>query len=231
MNRTSPGTDGANRPTERRVNLKALADQELMVLLKQGLSADAGGPRPDVFRELVDRYKDRVFNYICRYVGQRATAEDLTQETFVRVFRNLASYDPQAKFSTWIYTIATNLAKDEFKRRARHPARSLDWSSGEGSDTTRDLPGGSGNTSREPAVVAERQELRDQIQTALHQMKEEDREILILREVQQMPYEEIAQILGVPMGTVKSRISRARAAFTEVWRRFQADLGAGKGGS
>lgn len=196
--------------------LSGLPDQELMIRLKQALP----DPNPAVFGELVSRYKDRIVHYICRYVGDRAAAEDLAQECFVRVFRNVASYDPHAKFSTWIYTIATNLAKDEFKRRARHPARSLDWSSGEGSDTTRDLPGQHGGTTREPQVIVEKQELRDQIQQALAQLKDEDREILLLREVQQMPYDEIARILEVPMGTVKSRISRARAAFAELWKQM-----------
>jgi RNA polymerase sigma-70 factor (ECF subfamily) len=151
-------------------------------------------------------------------VGDRATAEDLAQECFVRVFRNVAGYDPQAKFSTWLYTIATNLAKDEFKRRARHPAKSLDWTKGEGSDTTRDLPGRSGSTTKQPEVIAEKQELRDRIQMALQELREDDREILVLREMQQMPYEEIARVLGVPMGTVKSRISRAREAFAALWK-------------
>ena len=158
-------------------------------------------------------------------MGQRSTAEDLAQECFVRVFRNVAKYDPGAKFSTWIYTIATNLAKDEFKRRARHPAKSLDWSS-ETSDTTRDLPGQTGSTTRQPEFIAEKQELRDRIQDALRMMREDDREILILREMNQMPYDEIARILDVPMGTVKSRISRARTAFTDVWKRIDVDGGA-----
>ena len=195
-------------------NLDGRPDHELMVLLREALP----DPRPEVFQELVRRYKDRIVHYIYRYVGQRATAEDLAQECFVRVFRNVAQYDPHAKFSTWIYTIATNLAKDEFKRRARHPARSLDWQSSESSDTTRDLPGARGSTTREPHIIVEKQELRDQIQDALRKLKDDDREILVLREIQQMPYDEIARILGVPMGTVKSRISRARAAFTDVWK-------------
>lgn len=207
--------------TRRSTVISQMADHELMLRLKATLP----DPEPDAFRELVDRYKDRIVHYIYRYVGQRSTAEDLAQECFVRVFRNVASYDPGAKFSTWIYTIATNLAKDEFKRRARHPAKSLDWSS-ETSDTTRDLPGQQGSTTKQPEFIAEKQELRDRIQEALRLMREDDREILILREMNQMPYDEIARILDVPMGTVKSRISRARAAFTDVWKRIDVDGGA-----
>lgn len=208
---TQPAGD---RPTERRVLPKALSDQDLMIKLKE----NAADPRPELFAELVERYKDRIVSYLYRFVGERSAAEDLAQECFVRVFRNIASYDPTAKFSTWIYTIATNLAKDEFKRRARHPVKSLDWSSGGGSDTTRDLPGRTGSTTKQPEIIAEKQELRSRIQAALHLLRDDDREILILREMQQMPYEEIARILGIPMGTVKSRISRARTAFADVWK-------------
>ncbi len=193
--------------------LAALPDNDLLIQLKS-----AGiDQQTDLFGELVRRYKDRIVHFLYRYVGDRSTAEDLGQEAFIRVFRNILEFDPASKFSTWLYTIATNLAKDEFKRRARHPAKSLDWKSTEASDTTRDLPGAQADERIEPDIYLQRRELRDQINQALSRLKDEDREVLVLREIQHMAYEDISMILNVPIGTVKSRISRARSAFTAVW--------------
>src|SRR3989338_2987204 len=98
--------------------LAALPDHEIMARLKEA-------PRETVvrgFEILVKRYKNAIVSFLFRYVGDYRTAEDLAQETFLRVFRKVRDYNNTAKFSTWMYTIAANLAKDEFKRRVRHPA-------------------------------------------------------------------------------------------------------------
>jgi RNA polymerase sigma-70 factor (ECF subfamily) len=199
---------------ERPFDPAALSDNDLMTRLKDAPPSEVAAG----FEVLVHRYKNAVVSFLYRYVGDPRTAEDLAQEAFLRVFRKIGEYNSTAKFSTWLYTIASNLAKDEFKRRARHPAGSLDWESGKGADTTRNVP----QASDEPApdVELERGEARERVAGALKLLKEDDREILILKDVQGLAYDEIARILGLPMGTVKSRISRARLAFKDVWKRL-----------
>ena len=183
-----------------------------------------GGPPGLVmegFEVLVGRYKNAIVSFLFRFVGDFRTAEDLAQETFLRVFKKIHEYNNSAKFSTWLYTIASNLAKDEFKRRVRHPAKSLDWKGG--TDTTRDVPQVKADTTESvPDVQLEHDEARKTVNKALDLLEAHDREILVLKDVQGLSYEEIAQILDLPMGTVKSRISRARGAFKEVWKKLGA---------
>jgi len=199
---------------ERPFDPAALSDNDLMTRLKDAPPSEVAAG----FEVLVDRYKNAIVSFLYRYVGDPRTAEDLAQEAFLRVFRKIGEYNSTAKFSTWLYTIASNLAKDEFKRRARHPAGSLDWETGKGSDTTRNVPQASDGPA--PDEELERGEARERVASALKLLKEDDREILILKDVQGLAYDEIARILGLPMGTVKSRISRARLAFKDVWKRL-----------
>ena len=121
-------------PMAGRDDLTALPDNELMTRLKSA----ASGELMLGFEVLVGRYKNSIVSFLFRFVGDFRTAEDLAQETFLRVFKKIQEYNNSAKFSTWLYTIASNLAKDEFKRRSRHPAKSLDWKGGQ--DTTRGVP-------------------------------------------------------------------------------------------
>ncbi|MBI2901625.1 MAG: sigma-70 family RNA polymerase sigma factor [Planctomycetes bacterium] len=204
---------------DQRKELEALPDHELMSRLKDATGDDlvAG------FDVIVHRYKNAIVSFLYRYVGDFRTAEDLAQETFMRVFRKVREYNHSAKFSTWLYTIASNLAKDEFKRRVRHPAKSMDWMTGKGADTTREVPQLTADTTESvPEVRIEHDEVRAQVNHALRELDDHDREILLLKDVQGLSYEEIAQVLDLPMGTVKSRISRARLAFKEVWKKMGA---------
>lgn len=204
---------------DQRKDLASLPDHELMARLQQaeGELLVAG------FDVLVHRYKNAIVSYLFRYVGDFRTAEDLAQEAFLRVFRKIKDYNSSAKFSTWLYTIASNLAKDEFKRRVRHPAKSLDWATGGGADTTREVPQLKADTTESvPDVQLQHEEVRSQVNNALKLLDEHDREILLLKDVQGLSYDEIASVLNLPMGTVKSRISRARLAFKEVWKKLGA---------
>lgn len=202
---------------ERNSDLAELPDHELMERLKTT-------PPEELMRGfeiLVGRYKNAIVSFLFRFTGDFRTSEDLAQETFLRVFRKIHDYNSTAKFSTWLYTIASNLAKDEFKRRARHPAKSLDWKGG--GDTTRDMPQAKADTTASvPDVRLEHDELRQNVNRALELLEERDREVLVLKDVQGLSYEEIAQVLDLPMGTVKSRISRARLAFKDVWKKLGA---------
>lgn len=203
---------------DRRDELASLPDHEIMARLK-------GAPEDllmDGFEILVARHKNAIVSFLFRYVGDFRTAEDLAQETFLRVFRKIGDYNNSARFSTWLYTIASNLAKDEFKRRARHPARSLDGTAGR-NDTTRPVPEARADTTESvPDVRLQQDEARQAVRRALELLEEQDREILLLKDVQGLSYEEIAHVLNVPLGTVKSRLSRARLAFKEVWKKIGA---------
>lgn len=204
-------------PMAGRDELAALPDHELMARMKTAASGDlmAG------FEILLGRHKDAIVSFLYRYTGDFRTAEDLAQEAFLRVFKKLQDYNSSAKFSTWLYTIASNLAKDEFKRRARHPARSLDWRGG--GDTTRGVPQVKADTTGSvPEVQLEHDETRKAVKRALELLDPHDREILVLKDVQELSYEEIGQVLDLPLGTVKSRLSRARAAFKDVWKTMGA---------
>lgn len=201
---------------ERRDELASLPDHELMARLKAAPAAEV----MTGFEVLVGRYKNAIVSFLFRFTSDFRTAEDLAQETFLRVFKKIHDYNNAAKFSTWLYTIASNLAKDEFKRRARHPAKSLDWKGG--GQTTRDIPQVKADTTDSvPDVQLEHDEVRKNVNKALGILEEHDREILLLKDVQGLSYEEIAQVLDLPMGTVKSRISRARTAFKDVWKKLQ----------
>jgi RNA polymerase sigma-70 factor (ECF subfamily) len=203
---------------EERDEFSALPDNELMARLKTATQ----GELMRGFEIIVGRHKNAIVSFLFRFTGDFRTAEDLAQEAFLRVFKKIQDYNSTAKFSTWLYTIASNLAKDEFKRRSRHPARSLDWKSG--GDTTRDMPQAKAadTTSSVPGARLEKDEVRLNVNKALDLLDAHDREILVLKDVQGLSYDEIAEILGLPMGTVKSRISRARTAFKEVWKKMGA---------
>jgi len=201
----------------RKNELAALPDHEVMARLKTASPEDVMRG----FEVLVGRYKNAIVSFLFRFTGDFRTAEDLAQETFLRVFRKIHDYNSTAKFSTWLYTIASNLAKDEFKRRVRHPAKSLDWRGG--GDTTRDMPQAKADTTDSvPDVRLEHDEARQNVNKALNLLDEHDREVLLLKDVQGLSYEEIAEVLELPMGTVKSRISRARLAFKDVWKKLGA---------
>ena len=203
---------------EERDELSALPDNELMARLKTATQ----GELMRGFEIIVGRHKNAIVSFLFRFTGDFRTAEDLAQEAFLRVFKKIQDYNSTAKFSTWLYTIASNLAKDEFKRRSRHPARSLDWKSA--GDTTRDMPQAKAadTTSSVPGARLEKDEVRLNVNKALDLLDAHDREILVLKDVQGLSYDEISEILTLPMGTVKSRISRARTAFKEVWKKMGA---------
>lgn len=192
--------------------LKSLTDYELVNACREGVI--------EAFEEIVDRYQNQIVTYLCRYVGSREMAEDLAQETFLRVFRRAETYDPSSKFSTWIYTIAVNLAKDEFKRLRRRPqTRSMDDErAGEGirSDSLRTPEG----DEESPTGRMERGERSDRVNDLLARIPPEERDVLILRDINGFTYTEIADTLGLPMGTVKSRINRGRNSLKELLQRM-----------
>ncbi|RMF57244.1 MAG: sigma-70 family RNA polymerase sigma factor [Calditrichaeota bacterium] len=161
------------------------------------------------FEELVRRYKDQLLNFVFRFVGNRVDAEDIVQETFFRVFKNKHYYKEIAKFSTWVYTIAGNLAKTELRRRKRRKFFSVSNSINDEKDF--DLP--SGDLSPDQQVDGNIKEKI--IQEAIDRLPTKFREVILLRDQQGFSYEEISQILRIPLGTVKSRVNRGRLKLQE----------------
>lgn len=166
------------------------------------------------FEVLVVRYQTRLLNFICRTIGDRERGEDLVQEVFIRVHRHLHRFDRSKKFSTWIYTIASNLAKNELRNRSRNPlvlfqALRQNWD-----DDDRPLQFEDHNS--RPDDMYRRRYLREVVEEAITKLPEHHRQVFVLRELEGKPYEEIAVITGCNLGTVKSRLNRARAAFAEI---------------
>ena len=173
------------------------------------MSRVAGGDE-QAFVLLVRRYKDELTNFAERFCGDRDDAEDVVQEAFVRVWRKRESFDAGGKFSTWLYTIASNLAKTRLRRRALWKFVRL----GSPGGAPLDIPD-AGAGADEGADGALREE---RIQRALGKLPPKFRAIVVLRDIQELSYEEITAITGCAMGTVKSRINRGRALLREQLR-------------
>src|SRR3712207_2561676 len=166
------------------------------------------------FNELVERYQGRLLNFVYRTTGDRERAEDLVQETFIRIYRHLHRFDQTKKFSTWAYTIASNLAKNELRNRSRNPLvlfqaikktwdadqRPLEWED---------------NTYR-PDDLFRKRHLRRMVESAVSELPEHHRTVFVLREMEGKTYEEIADITKCNLGTVKSRLNRARNNFAQI---------------
>ncbi len=161
------------------------------------------------FDTLVRRYKDQLLNYVYRFVGNRVDAEDIIQETFLRVFKNKHYYKEIAKFSTWVYTIAGNLAKTELRRRKRRKFFSV--SNFVNDERDYDIP----DLDRNPEQEVDGAIKEAYIQKAIDKLPPKFKEVILLRDVQGFAYEEISQILNIPLGTVKSRVNRGRLKLQE----------------
>ncbi|MBA3259701.1 MAG: sigma-70 family RNA polymerase sigma factor [Gemmatimonadales bacterium] len=171
----------------------------------------AGDPR--AFQELVDRYRGPLLNFVTRMIGDRERAEDLVQEAFIRVYRHLHRFDSTRKFSTWIYTIASNLGKNELRNRSRNPLVLYQSLRPHGEDDERPLQ--FEDSSARPDDMFANRHLRELVDRTVATLAPHHREVFVMRELEGRGYEEIAQLTGSNLGTVKSRLNRARRAFAE----------------
>jgi RNA polymerase sigma-70 factor (ECF subfamily) len=177
-----------------------MTDEQLMLAFRTG---DAGA-----FEALVRRHRNPVFNFVLRYTGQKARAEDLLQETWLKVVRGAQDYEPKARFTTWVYTIARNLCVDSSRKESYRQAESLDAGAGtedEGRALAEVLPDGGPSPDR----AAHNARLRPLLERALRGLPVEQREVFILREYNGVAFKEIAVVTGVPENTVKSRMRYA----------------------
>jgi RNA polymerase sigma-70 factor (ECF subfamily) len=166
------------------------------------------------FDVLVERYQTRLLNFVYRIVGDRERAEDLVQEVFVRVYRHLARFDRSKKFSTWIYTIASNLAKNELRNRSRNPLVLFTSMTKGWEDEERPLE--FEDPSSRPDDLFRKRHVRELVESSVSQLPTHHREVFVLREIEGRSYEEIAEITHCNLGTVKSRLNRARNSFAEI---------------
>lgn len=190
----------------RRARARRLLQEPAQAPLEVQLD-DAGFPLPGDFEELVDRYQDLVFQYVHQMVRDHHLTEDLSQEIFLKVYRKFSSYDPQYLLSTWILRVAHNHVVDHLRRR-RVPTVSMQQPTGSGEGTLADsLP----QRRPEPAELIERRDGRRRLREAIYSMPLEQRSVLVLRFLEGRKLEEIAYISNLAVGTVKSRLARARA--------------------
>lgn len=190
------------------LDLSTATDQEVVQRAREGVEA--------AYRELIRRYQRPVFSLIYRMVRDRELAEDLAQETFVKVLNAIDRYRPEFKFSSWVFKIANNSAIDHLRKKE------LDTLSLEGGPdaTTPDRLEATalqiGDSGESPLEELEARELGSAIETAIGKLRPEYKTCIILRHVEGRPYDEIAEILGLPLGTVKTYIHRARAELREL---------------
>jgi len=173
------------------------------------------------WEEIVQRFHRRIYNICYRFAGSADDAQDLTQEVFIKVYRTVGSFDGEkASFNTWVTTVTRNLLVDHFRKTRNDRATdSIDATQGADEDgpTLADRLASDG--SENPHKHVESRERREMLQRALQQISPDLREAVILRDLQDMDYREIAQVLKVPEGTVKSRINRGRAELARLLQR------------
>jgi RNA polymerase sigma-70 factor (ECF subfamily) len=166
------------------------------------------------FDVLVERYQARLLNFVYRIVGDRERAEDLVQEVFIRVHRHLGRFDRSKKFSTWIYTIASNLGKNELRNRARNPLVLFTSITQGWDDEERALE--FEDPSARPDDQFRKRHVKELVEQSVAKLPKHHREVFVLREIEGRSYEEIAEITHCNLGTVKSRLNRARNSFAEI---------------
>lgn len=179
---------------EKALGLRDLPDRELVRRCQAG--------EPQAFNELVSRHQDKIYNLAFRFCGNREDAGDITQRAFINAFRKIHDFKGDAAFSTWIYRIVFNQAVS-FRREHKHDAVSL-YSSRDEEMMVEP------SEDRNPTEGMESEETRRKVQQALDLLEEADRKIILLKDLQGNSYDEIAAIMGVPKGTVRSRLHRAR---------------------
>jgi RNA polymerase sigma-70 factor (ECF subfamily) len=190
-------------PANAAEGLKAMRDEDLIVLVQDG--------NRRAFDEIVARYKGRLYAFTLRMVKDPDIAEEITQETLIRVFMHADKYREIAKFSTWVFTIATNLVRNRMRQQSRRP-RMLSLNPAPDED---EMPVDPADPVADPSRDVEGEELGQLISEATAGIPEKYRIPFLLREVDQLSYEEIQRVTGLKLGTVRSRINRARNRFRQ----------------
>ena len=183
-------------PLDNKINKYNYTDEMLMSLFQGG--------DENSYIVLVNRYKDKLINFIYHYLKDSESAEDVVQETMIKLYQKKHYYKEIAKFSTWLYTIAKNLANTELRKRKNRKITLLSHFSND--DKTYEIP----SDDLEIGQQVQTDVVNEIIKNAVNQLSEKFKTVIILRDIQEISYEEISEIIGIPIGTVKSRINRAR---------------------
>ncbi len=179
------------------------ADTALMLRLRGG--------EDTALNELMTRWQSRLVSFIYRYVGNEADAFDLAQETFVRVFESRHGYKPTARFSSWLFQIASNLCRNHFRWHQRHPTVPLDSAAHEGGTLGDALP----SETESPSEAVARGELAAAVRQGIHSLPHDLKTALLLFEYEELSYDEIAAVLGCSRKAVETRLYRARNLLRE----------------
>jgi RNA polymerase sigma-70 factor (ECF subfamily) len=196
--------------------IRDIADEDLMLRHADGME--------DAFNELVRRHQRGILNYMFRMVQNRQVAEELTQEVFIALVRNAQRYEPRAKFTTYLYTIASNIVSKEWLRQKRRPklfSFQAPWGKKKNSDDEFNPVEHVGDARACVLTQYEHTEVTTAVTAALQHLPEHQREAFVLRRFQDVPYEDIAAITGAPVGTVKSRVVRAERALRPLLSSFR----------
>ena len=182
-------------------------DEELIASFQNG--------NEQAYIELVRRYRDRLMTFVFRFLGDMELSEDIVQDTMIKVYTHKHYYKEIAKFSTWIYTIAGNLAKTELRKRKRRKVTLLSQMNTD--DRKYEIP----STELQSEDIVQGEYTERYIQKAILQLPLHFRTVVILRDIQELSYEEISNIVNVPLGTVKSRINRARLQLQQTLKEYR----------
>ena len=178
------------------------------ILIKKFQEGDVGA-----YNQLVFRFKDRLLNFIYRFVNDLDLAEDLVQDTLLKLYTHKDSYQEIAKFSTWLYTIAANLARTELRKKKRRKTFSVTELSREDREFI------IASSDVDPSEDLSSQNFEKSVQQALAELPDDFKTIIILRDIQELSYDEISKIVDVPLGTVKSRINRGRVKLQQLLKK------------
>ena len=190
----------------------AIPDEQLLADYRQG--------DKKAFADLVARYQRELYHFLVRFLGNRASAEDVFQDTFLQVHQSAEQFDLQRRFRPWLFTIAANKARDLIRSNARRPTNPLQASIS-GDDESGEFIDLMQAAAEVPGASLESAELQQQVQNTVGTMPEHLREILLLSYFHQFPYKQISEILEIPLGTVKSRLHAAVAHFADRWKSNQ----------
>lgn len=195
--------------------LAARTDEDLFV-------AARGGDR-DCLRALIERYQEDLLRFLVRYVGSRASADDVFQETFVQVWMSAETFDAERRFKPWLFTIAANKARDLLRKQKRRATASLSTPVGGTSSESTLIDMQEDVKSPLPEQPLGDAEMKSNVKRVVDEMPSHYREILLLAYFQRMSYQQISESLQIPLGTVKSRLHAAVANFAEAWRAGSRD--------
>jgi len=205
MNLYSPASSSI--PSLNMADEFSYTDEELIARFQDG--------EEQAYVELVNRYRNRLMTFVYRFVNDMEKAEDIVQDTLMKLYTHRHYYRNIAKFSTWIYTIAGNFAKTELRRKKRHKVTNLSQMGFD--DREYQLP----SVEPETGETAQGHFAEKKIQSAIQELPLHFRTVVILRDIQELSYEEISKIVDVPLGTVKSRINRARLQLQQSLKEFR----------